>query len=121
MTDFPIGKLEEFCEGKVAAREISGEGQKIAVIIFAKNGKYSVFLNSCPHTGVRLEWRPDDFMDPSNTYFQCAMHGALFQTNDGLCIDGPCVGASLLELKSVVRDGVLYLLSGQPIPDTARQ
>lgn len=118
--DFPIGKPEDFCEGKASAREILCNGKKIVVIIFVKKGEYSIFLNSCPHTGVHLEWRPDDFMDQSDTYLQCAMHGALFQTDDGLCIDGPCVGASLVKLTSTVRNGMLYLLSVENIPDSAR-
>ena len=120
MTDFPICYLAELPQGRAIAREILLDDRKAVILLLVKDGHCSGFLNSCPHTGVQLEWRPDDLMDPSNSYLQCSMHGALFQTDSGLCIEGPCVGDGLFKLEIELRDGIIYLLNGEKIPESAR-
>ncbi len=73
------------------------EGTHDAFIIrFA--GEVRAYLNSCPHTGVNLNWSDDQFFDIDHTFIQCSLHGALFQPLDGLCIQGPCQGDSLKSL-----------------------
>jgi nitrite reductase/ring-hydroxylating ferredoxin subunit len=64
-------------------------------------GKWYAYRNSCPHTGVALNWLPNQFFDLGQEFLQCGLHGALFQPEDGLCIYGPCVGRSLRRLPVV--------------------
>ena len=41
----------------------------------------------------------------------CATHGALFEVETGLCIDGPCMGDYLKPLQSsIVKDEVIITL-----------
>ena len=61
-------------------------------------GRWYAYRNSCPHTGVTLNWLPDQFFDPGLDYIQCSLHGALFQPHDGLCVYGPCLGRPLTSL-----------------------
>ena len=82
-----------------------GAGPTLRLFLVLKDGVLSAFRNSCPHTGAPLEWQEDQFLDYDNSFIQCAMHGALFRTNDGYCLRGPCVGASLERLESAVVDG----------------
>jgi nitrite reductase/ring-hydroxylating ferredoxin subunit len=70
------------------------------------------YINSCPHTGVCLDWTPDQFMDASGEYIQCATHGALFRITDGFCTYGPCAGTSLSPVTLQVHDSTLYLIWG---------
>ena len=37
-----------------------------------KNGKVYVYINSCPHIGVTLDWEEDKFLDSSKSMIQCA-------------------------------------------------
>ena len=128
MRNFPICRVEDVPKGRAIAREILLDDRKLVILLAAQDigegngdcGQYSAFLNSCPHTGVQLEWRPGDFMDPSNSYLQCSMHGALFQTDSGLCIEGPCVGDSLYKLDIELKHGIIYLLNHEQIPESAR-
>ena len=60
-----------------------------------KDGRVFGYRNQCPHTGAPLDWMPDQFLDPEGSLIQCAMHGALFRVEDGLCVQGPCAGRSL--------------------------
>ena len=69
--------------------------------------KYSqifVYLNSCPHLGVQLEMVPDQFLDSSHSLIMCAMHGALFRIEDGLCISGPCLDQALSSIPFEIVD-----------------
>ncbi len=58
---------------------------EILVVCYAQN-KLSVYLNQCPHTGVNLNWQPNQCFDVSEQYLVCNLHGALFQPEDGLYI-----------------------------------
>jgi len=75
-----------------------------AVLLARRNGQLQAYRNRCPHTGVNLDWLPDQFLDFSGRYLQCATHGALFRLHDGFCIHGPCAGQSLQTLP-LYRDG----------------
>jgi len=72
-------------------------------------GEWYAYQNSCPHTGVSLNWLPDQFFDPGLEYIQCGLHGALFQPLDGLCIYGPCLGRSLEHLSVMLQAGEILV------------
>ena len=81
---------------------------KIRDIMVIRRGE-SVYgyINSCPHTGVCLDWQPGQFLNIDNELIICAMHGAEFRIEDGYCVAGPCAGDHLqpieLKLDSVKR------------------
>ncbi len=87
--------------------ELSGE--VLDLVLVKRQGRLYAYRNRCPHTGVNLEWRADQFLDPSECYIQCATHGALFRPEDGLCLRGPCVGQHLQPLRLIVEDEGVYL------------
>ncbi|MEM7292599.1 MAG: Rieske 2Fe-2S domain-containing protein [Pseudomonadota bacterium] len=68
---------------------------EIEFIVVDRDGELAVFTNSCPHTGVTLNWLPDRFLDVSGQYLQCSTHYALFEPTTGRCIHGPCSGQYL--------------------------
>ena len=70
----------------------------VDIFILHSSQFFFAYLNKCPHTGVTLNWQPDQFFDIDNRFIQCSTHGALFQINDGYCVRGPCVGAKLQSL-----------------------
>lgn len=56
-----------------------------------KDASVVLYINSCPHLGVPLEWMPDKFLDDEGCYIQCSTHGALFSIENGQCVSGPCM------------------------------
>jgi nitrite reductase/ring-hydroxylating ferredoxin subunit len=72
-----------------------------------------VYVNSCPHVGVPLDWAPDRFLNGNGDRIVCSTHGAEFQIHDGLCIAGPCVGDRLEAVAVELRDGLVL------VPDDA--
>jgi len=53
------------------------------------------FVNRCPHAGHPLNLRPHRFLTPDRAMILCSSHGALFETDAGRCLAGPCPGAQL--------------------------
>ena len=72
-----------------------GAPQPLRLFVVRKGEVLAAYLDRCPHTGAPLEWLPDQFFDPDDSFIQCAIHGALFRPEDGYCVRGPCVGQSL--------------------------
>ena len=85
------------------------QGEKQGFVIrFA--GEVRAFINSCPHTGVNLNWSEGQFFDYDFEFLQCSMHGALFDPLSGRCIWGPCAGDYLtsLPVKLVDMQVIIY-------------
>ena len=68
-----------------------------------------VYVNSCPHLGVSLEWTADRFLSADGTQIVCGTHGAVFRIADGHCVAGPCQGEALTPVPFTVTDGVLLV------------
>lgn len=73
-------------------------------------GTVHAWLNICPHRGTSLDWQPGEVFDDSGLYLICATHGAMFQPDTGLCVDGPCRGASLSAVPVELQDGEIWLV-----------
>jgi nitrite reductase/ring-hydroxylating ferredoxin subunit len=72
-----------------------------------------VYVNSCPHVGVPLDWAPDRFLNGRGDHILCSTHGAEFRIHDGLCVFGPCIGDHLEAVEVELRDGLVL------VPDDA--
>lgn len=89
--------------------EIEVKGQTLSGFLLRDRGQIRAYQNRCPHTGIELNWLPDQFLDLEGRQILCATHGARFRLNDGHCISGPCVGQKLSPLAISVENGQIYL------------
>lgn len=62
------------------------------------------YRNACPHLLISMNWLRDHFLDHREEHIQCALHGALFEIDTGLCVTGPCFGRYLQSIPVVVID-----------------
>jgi nitrite reductase/ring-hydroxylating ferredoxin subunit len=69
--------------------------RQVDIFVVRRGGTVRAYHNCCPHKGLNLDWVPDQFMDPSGEFLQCANHDALFRVEDGYCVSGPCAGMRL--------------------------
>ena len=53
------------------------------------------YADCCPHMGLPLAQQLDSYLAPNGTHIVCSWHGAVFGVEDGVCLDGPCVGKRL--------------------------
>jgi nitrite reductase/ring-hydroxylating ferredoxin subunit len=88
---------------------VDKEGENTEIFVVHKSGKFTGWLNHCPHKGMPLEWQPDDFLDDEGEHIICATHGALFDIEDGSCLGGPCRGQGLSPVPLELRGEYLYL------------
>jgi nitrite reductase/ring-hydroxylating ferredoxin subunit len=77
------------------------------------------YVNHCPHAGFPLNWTPDRFLAPEAPLILCAMHGALFEIETGLCVSGPCAGLRLRTLPIRVEHGYVTLDASVPLEEPA--
>ena len=68
-----------------------------------------VYVNSCPHLGVPLDWISGRFLSHDGSRIICATHGAEFRIADGACLQGPCQGAALERVLIQVKDGTVFV------------
>jgi nitrite reductase/ring-hydroxylating ferredoxin subunit len=81
----------------------------VNIFVININNNYFAYINRCPHTGVTLNWQPDQFFDIDNHFVQCSTHGAIFRFDDGYCVRGPCAGAKLSKLPLKIEDNDIYV------------
>ena len=85
------------------------DGGAVEGFVIHKNGSVSAFINSCPHTGAPLNWSPHQFLDVEGDFIQCSLHGAIFRTNDGYCVRGPCLGESLKSMPVLLEEDTVWV------------
>ena len=85
------------------------------VLALRVRGAVFVYLNRCPHLGVPLQWYEDRFLDEDGAFIRCASHGALFERETGLCVQGPCRGDSLWQIDSRI-DGDSVFIEEMELP-----
>lgn len=79
-------------------------------VFVVRKGEYVfAYENSCPHTGVTLNWLPDRFLDRGAETIQCDVHGARFRIEDGACLFGPCAGRGLTPVPVHIEQGEVVL------------
>ncbi|TIX51639.1 Rieske (2Fe-2S) protein [Alteraurantiacibacter aquimixticola] len=80
-------------------------------IFILRWGKHvRAYENRCPHQDEHLDWERGEFLDGEGTRIQCGKHGALFDLGTGECVDGPCLGAHLTAIETLIdEDGDICL------------
>ena len=106
----PSAALADGGKGERFAIAPGGEAQDAFAVRWC--GTARAYVNRCPHMGTELDWQPGEFFEESGLYLVCATHGALFDPATGLCVAGPCRGASL-ERVSIREEGGEVLMANE--------
>jgi nitrite reductase/ring-hydroxylating ferredoxin subunit len=109
MTPTPLIELAEVEENDAKGVTIRDGAKVRKFIVLRWGGETFVYRNRCPHAGTPLDWVPDRFFDRRKQHLFCTSHGASFEPESGLCVDGPCLGDSLEKCTFEVLDGVVVL------------
>jgi nitrite reductase/ring-hydroxylating ferredoxin subunit len=107
--------LSDIEDGGSAAFAIAANDRPLELMAIRRGGKAFVYINSCPHWGSPLDLYPGRFLNRERTLIQCSTHGAQFRIEDGYCIKGPCLGASLEHVPCRVREGEV-MVAPDPAP-----
>jgi len=82
------------------------DGESTSIIVDCGRNPLQAWLNSCPHQGSRLDYVPGKFLIHKEQLV-CAVHGATFELEEGLCVGGPCRGEHLTSIAVLEEDGAL--------------
>ncbi|MDZ7790269.1 MAG: Rieske (2Fe-2S) protein [Xanthomonadales bacterium] len=99
---------EELAEGQYREFQIEQDGEPVWLILTRRGGRPHAWCNTCPHQGRPLNFAPDRFLTDDDNRLVCAHHGAVFDPDSGVCVDGPCKNAELRALTVEESDGRVY-------------
>lgn len=110
--EIPLCAIDDLEDG--CAMELVIEERQLFAI--RQDNKIFAYWNLCPHRSSPLNWVPNQFLDVENQLIQCALHGALFEIDTGLCIAGPCSGDNLEPVELRCEDQFYYVVADQKMP-----
>ena len=97
----------------------TGEQRPFSIFIVRSGAEnYLGYVNSCPHEGTWLNFGAGGFFSRDRAFLRCGRHGANFDIDSGLCVDGPCQGESLQPVALAVIDGEICLCGMELVEDT---
>ncbi|HEV8541507.1 MAG TPA: Rieske 2Fe-2S domain-containing protein [Verrucomicrobiae bacterium] len=67
------------------------------------------YENVCRHLPLPLDYGDGRFFTEDEKHFVCQTHGAMYDLQNGLCVAGPCVGASLKKIHVEVRGDEIWI------------
>ncbi|HAT8014512.1 Rieske (2Fe-2S) protein [Citrobacter rodentium] len=93
----PLCHVDNLREGEALGFDPQHTGQ---ATVFAIRYRDEIYLwrNHCPHLGTPLNWRKNAFFNASRDRLVCFAHGALFEPDSGVCVQGACLGQRLTPL-----------------------
>jgi nitrite reductase/ring-hydroxylating ferredoxin subunit len=104
-----ICATDALADGGLGVRfEVHRHGESLPAFVIRHGGRVYAYVNECRHQASELDWNPGEFFDVDKLYLICATHGALYEPKNGLCVAGPCRGASLAPVPVHERDGNVF-------------
>ncbi|MEE3000664.1 MAG: Rieske 2Fe-2S domain-containing protein [Pseudomonadota bacterium] len=103
-----ICNLDDVKDGNSLGLSATINGITKKLIVLKDKNNVFVYVNSCPHIGTPLDLRPGQFLSHDKKNIICSTHGALFQTNTGLCIFGPCKGQYLEGIPICIKNDKIF-------------
>lgn len=105
-----IASLHELTEGKTIKFEFALKGKPTEGFVVCFQGQLVAYENRCRHLPLSLDYDDGRFFSRDGKSFVCQTHNAIYEPLTGLCVRGPCEGASLKALKIEVVDGEVWLV-----------
>jgi len=97
----------------------AGEARPFPIVVVrTQDDAYVGYVNTCPHKGVWLNIGAGEFFNEDGTRLRCGRHGAQFEIETGVCVDGPCEGKSLEPIALAVVDGDVCLCGVALVEDS---
>jgi nitrite reductase/ring-hydroxylating ferredoxin subunit len=109
-------ELCQLMEVGEAGKEVifTSQGKRYYLMLFKHEGAILGYHNVCPHQGRNLNYAPERFLFDPEARLVCPHHGALFDVASGLCVQGPCQGASLRKIALSIEDERVMLIDEMP-------
>jgi nitrite reductase/ring-hydroxylating ferredoxin subunit len=110
-----IARVDELEQGSVKKFWLICQKYRLDGFLINYRGTFYAYLNRCRHMTTPLDFVRYQFFTEDGRYLVCMTHGALYEPDSGLCVEGPCKGLSLYPLPVIVDKG--EVLVGCPSGD----
>jgi nitrite reductase/ring-hydroxylating ferredoxin subunit len=110
-----IARVDELEQGSVKKFWLICQQYRLDGFLINYRGRFYAYLNRCRHMTTPLDFVRYQFFTEDGRYLVCMTHGALYEPDSGLCVEGPCKGLSLYPLPVIVDKG--EVLVGCPSGD----
>ncbi len=107
-----ICRLDSLADPGARGIDIELDDLAVSAFLVRKGQRLFCYVNLCPHAGNPLEWRPDAFLTRDRSRMICSRHGAVFEIESGVCVEGPYPGARLRALRVGVENGEIVVYGG---------
>lgn len=107
--------LADLPDGGARGFDPAGRG-RATVFAVRRGAQVQLWADRCPHHGTPLPWRRDAYLNAAGDRIVCAAHGALFELDSGLCVQGPCLGDRLTPVPFTLTEQGDLLLAPSPDP-----
>jgi nitrite reductase/ring-hydroxylating ferredoxin subunit len=81
-----------------------------AIVLCDATETLHAYLNECRHLPIPLDAGSGQVWNIERTHLLCSTHGAMYRPDDGLCVAGPCAGASLLRLDVAIEGADVFVV-----------
>lgn len=85
------------------------DGARKEGFVIRHGGRVYAYRNECRHIPMTMDWVENRFLSRDGCHVQCATHGARYQIDTGLCVDGPPLGEKLRSLRVEEVDGEIFV------------
>ncbi|MDP5039745.1 MAG: Rieske 2Fe-2S domain-containing protein [Paraglaciecola sp.] len=93
-----LGNVSDIADGQAKGFDPNHSGSDTFFIVRQGNELFA-YVDICPHyNDTSLPWKRHHSLDSASDYIVCAAHGALFEINNGDCVQGPCKGQKLSKI-----------------------
>ncbi|WP_370222558.1 Rieske (2Fe-2S) protein [Pararhodobacter marinus] len=102
--DPPLCRLDDLAQGE--ARGFDVPGLRAKVIVVRRGDTVRGWRDLCPHYagGTPMAWKRDAYLNGARTHLACHAHGAWFDIDTGVCVQGPCLGKRLTRVPLRIDD-----------------
>ena len=104
-----VAGVDELPSGEVKKFWLICGKHRIDCFVVNHRGRFRAYVNSCRHMVTPLDFVRYQFFTEDGRHLACATHGALYEPDTGLCVEGPCKGLSLHGLPVVVDRGAIIV------------
>lgn len=100
-----VGRAEEMQPGSVKKFWLICQNYRVDGFLINYRGEFHAYINRCRHMTTPLDFVRYQFFTEDGRHLICLTHGAVYEPDSGLCVDGPCKGSSLYRLPVLVDQG----------------
>lgn len=99
--------LDQIADGKARNFVLELRAGRFHGFVVRRGDSVVGYVDRCPHMGLPLAQKLDDYLSEDGRLVACDWHGALFEIDSGHCVGGPCMGAALTPWPVTVDDGFI--------------